>query len=75
MPWLAEHYPDLIQRYEAMYARPYAPASDRDALGRRVSGLIRSLGGVRPAAPPPGRFSRGSRGDRNEPQGEQLTLV
>ncbi len=75
LPWLAETYPDLVERYEHLYRKPYAPAAERDALGRRVSGLIRSLGGVRPAAPPPARFSRGSRGHRNEPQGEQLTLV
>ena len=75
LPWLAETYPDLVERYEQLYRKPYAPAAERDALGRRVSGLIRSLGGVRPAAPPPARFSRGSRGERNEPQGEQLTLV
>jgi len=55
---------------------PYAPAAERDALGRRVSGLIRSLGGVRPAAAAPLRFSERSRGDdRGVTQGEQLTLV
>jgi DNA repair photolyase len=75
LPWLAETYPDLVERYEDLYRKPYAPAAERDALGRRVSGLVRSLGGVRSAAPPPGRFSRGSRGQRNEPHGEQLTLV
>ena len=74
MPWLAEHYPDLVERYEAMYRRPYAPAADRDALGRRVSGLIRTLGGVRRAPEPPRRFSRrGDDGPRST--GEQLTLV
>ncbi len=75
MPWLAEHYPDLVERYEAMYARPYAPAADRDALGRRVSGLIRALGGVRPATPPPERFRHGRSAEPPKPPGEQLTLV
>jgi DNA repair photolyase len=75
LPWLAETYPDLVERYEHLYRKPYAPAAERDALGRRVAGLIRSLGGVRPAAPPPALFSRGPRGERNEPHGEQLTLV
>jgi DNA repair photolyase len=74
LPWLAETHPDLVERYEELYSKPYAPAAERDELGRRVSGLIRSLGGVRPAPPPPARFSR-SRGDRGAPQGEQLTLV
>jgi DNA repair photolyase len=74
LPWLAETYPDLVQRYEELYRKPYAPAAERDELGRRVSGLIRSLGGVRPAPAPPERFSRGN-GDRKQAQGEQLTLV
>jgi DNA repair photolyase len=75
LPWLAETHPDLVERYEELYRKPYAPAAERDALGRRVSGLIRSLGGVRPAPVPPARFSGRSRGDRGAAQGEQLTLV
>jgi DNA repair photolyase len=75
LPWLAQTYPDLVERYEHLYRTPYAPAAERDALGRRVAGLIRSLGGVRPAARPPERFARRPRGDGAEPQGEQLTLV
>ena len=75
MPWLAKHYPDLVERYETMYAKPYAPANDRDALGRRVAGLIRALGGVRPATPPPERFRRGHGDPTPKPSGEQLTLV
>ena len=75
MPWLAKHYPDLVERYETMYAKPYAPANDRDALGRRVAGLIRALGGVRPAKPPPERFRRGHGDPTPKPSGEQLTLV
>jgi DNA repair photolyase len=74
MPWLAEHYPDLVERYEAIYRRPYAPAGERDALGRRVSGLIRALGGVRPADAPE-RFRDGPRAGRTTTPGEQLTLV
>jgi DNA repair photolyase len=75
LPWLAETYPDLVERYEELYRKPYAPTAERDALGRRVSGLIRSLGGVRRAPAPPARFSRGSRGDPGAAQGEQLTLL
>ena len=74
LPWLAETYPDLVERYEELYGKPYAPAAERDALGRRVSRLIRSLGGVRPVPAPPARFSR-SRDERGTAQGEQLTLV
>jgi hypothetical protein len=75
MPWLAQQYPDLVKRYEATYARPYAPTADRDALGRRVSGLIRALGGVRSAPPPTRRFRQGRSGRTPKPPGEQLTLV
>jgi DNA repair photolyase len=76
LPWLAETYPDLLERYEELYRKPYAPAAERDALGRRVSRLIRSLGGVRPAPAAPLRFSGRSRGDdHGVTQGEQLTLV
>jgi DNA repair photolyase len=76
LPWLAETYPDLVERYEELYRKPYAPAAERDALGLRVSGLIRSLGGVRPAPASPARFSGRSRGARRGgAQGEQLTLV
>ena len=75
LPWLADAYPDLVGRYEDLYRKPYAPSAERNALGRRVSGLIRSLGGVRPAPTPPGRFSHRSNGDRTTAQGEQLTLV
>jgi DNA repair photolyase len=74
LPWLAETYPDLLERYEELYRKPYAPAAEREALGRRVSGLIRSLGGVRPAPAPPARSSR-SRGERGVAQGEHLTHV
>jgi DNA repair photolyase len=75
LPWLAETYPELVERYEELYRNPYAPSAERDALGRRVSGLIRSLGGVRPAPAPPGRFSHRSNGDRTTTRGEQLTIV
>jgi DNA repair photolyase len=49
MPWLSENYPDLVPRYEQMYRKPYGPASDRNALGREVGGIVRELGGTRPA--------------------------
>jgi DNA repair photolyase len=58
MPWLAEHYPDLVDRYEVMYQRPYAPAADRKALGQTVDGIVRALGGMRPRQAAP-RFRRG----------------
>jgi DNA repair photolyase len=71
MPWLAEQFPDLVERYEAMYRRPYAAPADRKALDEAVAGITRALGGLRPASPPP-RWSRDDR--RREPVAEQLTL-
>jgi DNA repair photolyase len=58
MPWLAEHYPELVERYEEMYRRPYAPSADRKGLGGTVDGIERALGGMRPRATVP-RFRRG----------------
>jgi DNA repair photolyase len=49
LPWLEEHYPELLPRYLEMYRRPYAPASARKELGARVAGIIRALGGPRPS--------------------------
>jgi len=77
MPWLAEHYPDLVDRYEAMYARPYAPSADRKSLGRTVDGIVRALGGMqlRNTAP---RFRRGEQTHQRRPPeepGEQLSLL
>ncbi|MFL5767568.1 MAG: radical SAM protein [Actinomycetota bacterium] len=48
MPWLEEAYPDLVPRYEEMYARAYGPNADRKALGARVAGIVRGLGGLKP---------------------------
>ena len=50
LPWLAEHYPDLVDRYEHRYKGSYAPAAERKALGRTVSGIARALGGTRGAS-------------------------
>ncbi len=74
MPWLPETYPDLVDRYEELYRGPYAPASERDAHGRSVANLIRSLGGVRPAPSPRTVRPLGPRW-REGDTGEQLTLV
>ncbi|MEX0989567.1 MAG: radical SAM protein [Actinomycetota bacterium] len=77
LPWLAETYPDLVPRYEAMYQRPYAPLADRKALGRTVGRISRALGGFRSAGGDRrGRFGRGDRAERSgadEPR--QLTIV
>jgi DNA repair photolyase len=62
LPWLEEHYPELLPRYLEMYRRPYAPSSARNELGSRVAGIVRNLGGPRPRGPstPSPRFGRRS---------------
>jgi DNA repair photolyase len=72
MPWLAEHYPELVDRYESMYRAPYGPPADRKALGRRVASIERSVGGARVDRRPP-RWDRGG-GARPQPP-EQLALL
>jgi len=53
MDWLRSYRPDLVPRYEELYAgRAYAPEPER----RRLSALIN-----RPGAPPPVAFSRDPR--------------
>ncbi len=79
MPWLAEHYPDLVAPYESMYRRPYAPSADRRSLGLTVDGIVRALGGMRPRQTAP-RFRRGAGGagqaDRHSTDGPaQLRLL
>ena len=78
MRWLADEFPDLVPRYERMYAsKAYAPAADRKALGSTVSDLVREAGGLRlkPGIAP--RFSHRHRRDDAPPpaRGEQLSLL
>ncbi|HJS25625.1 MAG TPA: intein-containing Rv2578c family radical SAM protein, partial [Actinomycetota bacterium] len=73
LPWLRDNYPDLVGRYEQLYPHPYAPKSEQEALGRRVSSIVRGLGGVRPTGKAPVRFSR--QRYSGGPSPEQLTLV
>ncbi|MCI0635940.1 MAG: intein-containing Rv2578c family radical SAM protein [Actinobacteria bacterium] len=73
LPWLAANYPDLLPRYEAMYAKPYAPAADRERLGSTVARLVSEMGGTRPAPETPPRWRRGT--DRSTQRSEQLTLI
>jgi DNA repair photolyase len=81
MPWLEGAYPDLVPRYEEMYTRAYGPIADRKALGARVAGIVRALGGLRPSeASTNERFRRKTfeetrdAAGRSDP-GTQLTLV
>ena len=75
IPWLAEHYPDLVPRYERMYAKPYASPADRNALGATVGGIVRALGGTRPGHGTPRRWSPEADVSGREGGAQQLTLV
>ena len=47
MRWLEREYPDLVPRYERMYAHgSYASTAERKALGRIVSRMVRDEGGA-----------------------------
>jgi DNA repair photolyase len=74
MPWLEERYPDLVPRYRELYTKAYAPAEDRKALGERVSGILRALGGTRrERTDRPDRWRPSQDGPAPKPQ--QLKLV
>ena len=45
MRWLADAYPDLVDGYQQLYARKYAPSSYRKEV-KRVIGLLRTKYGV-----------------------------
>ncbi len=73
MPWLAQHYPALVERYEATYIRAYAPAEQRRALGAQVASIVRALGGARPRPELLKRWRPPV--DEPEPTPKQLRLV
>jgi DNA repair photolyase len=71
MGWLEQTYPDLVPRYEQMYARSaYASSADKRALSEKVSSAIDAAGGLRPR-PPRKRQSTRWRG-RAETEAERL---
>jgi DNA repair photolyase len=78
MGWLQDEYPELVGRYTQEYARPYASPGARRDLGRRVSSMVRSLGGVPPTketSRETTRWSRRGSSDRRREEPAQLTLL
>jgi DNA repair photolyase len=51
MPWLEQHHPDLVERYETLYRHSYASSDERRRMGRQVSRIVGSTG-HRPAERP-----------------------
>lgn len=75
--WLAREHPELVARYDRIYARgSYADRGYRAWLARRVGPLVRRHGLYRPAAPEPVRFpSTESAVRASPPAAEQFTLL
>jgi DNA repair photolyase len=72
-PWLQEHHPDLVARYERMYRTPYGPKAERDAIRDRVRAVAAGREpGASPATAP--RFRRRSDTARSADGPEQLPL-
>jgi DNA repair photolyase len=73
LPWLRQHHPNLVARYEAMYRTPYGPRADRDELSRRVAV---ATGRVRAPSHPEvaSRFRRRSWAKTESPAAEQLAM-
>ncbi|HEU5003920.1 MAG TPA: intein-containing Rv2578c family radical SAM protein [Actinomycetota bacterium] len=77
LPWLAEHYPDLVGTYAQLYPKANAPKATGEAIGIAVAGLRRRYGAS-------GSGPSGGRGPRSpapvpdpappEPASEQLAM-
>ncbi|HEV2756951.1 MAG TPA: intein-containing Rv2578c family radical SAM protein [Actinomycetota bacterium] len=78
MEWLADNYPELVERHETMYRKAYAAAADRNALAATVAEIGDSLGGPRKRKRKPRRSSPGVQQSRNATaalRNEQLKLI
>jgi DNA repair photolyase len=78
MDWLADNYPELVERHEAMYRKAYAAAADRKALSAVVAEIGDELGGPRKRARKPRRSATSpqrSRAAAAALRNEQLKLI
>ena len=79
MDWLADNYPELVDRHETMYRKAYAAAADRKALAATVAEIGDELGGPRRRArrrsPPAANGAQRSRAATAALRTEQLRLV
>ena len=75
MGWLAQARPDLVDRYERLYRRPYAPKAEQERVSEIVRSVVRRRGGPaghaassRRAAPPStSQAMRAADGHRSDP--------
>jgi DNA repair photolyase len=76
MRWLAETRPDLVRRYEKLYARSaYAPASYQDEVCGRVRELARAAGINEPLRGHRGSAARRTGAPSADPPHTQLSLI
>jgi DNA repair photolyase len=77
MEWLAQAYPDLVPRYEAMYTGAYASKDDQRVVTDRVAAVKESLKERIRALPrrPHRRFERRARREIASLRSEQLKLI
>jgi DNA repair photolyase len=76
MGWLQENYPDLVPRYEQMYAlSAYGPKENRSALGQTVGKLLTAAGGIEPRARITAGFSRKKARQQESRKPKQLKLI
>jgi DNA repair photolyase len=78
MRWLQDEFPDLVPRYEQMYAKSaYGAVSARKATTGSVHELVREAGGLRLKPGIQERFSHRRRSEEpaRAQQGEQLELL
>src|SRR5260370_23636086 len=76
LAWLRDAYPDLVGSYDEMYANgAYGPKELRKAVGRRVSGLVRAAGGVRPTPSVTERWGKREKPTESGPDAKQLQLL
>jgi DNA repair photolyase len=76
MGWLQATYPDLVPRYEQMYARSaYGPKQQRNTLGTMVGRLIAQTGGIAPRAHIAARFARAQKHEPLRKKPKQLKLL
>jgi DNA repair photolyase len=75
MLWLKEHYPELVDRYNEMYARSaYGPKEDRSTLGKTVHTQVLRAGGIRPRARIAKRWTREAQLSTRPPKPEPKQL-
>ena len=76
MGWLQDSFPQLVTRYEQMYARSaYGPKEDRSALAHTVRRIVSSSGGIKPRAHIAARWNRDPAATKPAKEPKQLRLL